>query len=287
MTLECSVCNTKKQKIIRKIDNYKLIRCANCRVVFLSPKPNSQIENNLRKYESTESIQSYIKMKSLLSDRAENCVKKLKIYKSKGELLDVGCSYGYYLQIFKKYGYTIKGIDISEKAIDYIVKRKNIKALVGSFETYHFDNNSFDIITMFDVLEHFSDPVKIINKVKKLLKKNGIVIIQTPNFDSLMSKITGKKWFWLLVPQHIFLYSITSLQYLLTKNGFRILYLKTWDDHHEFTSNLLSLFGINYWGRTKLLHRILVKFKKIVVIFSYLWNIFNLGGEIIIYAQKT
>lgn len=288
MTINCKLCTSRKVKIINRVSEYKLLRCLDCQVVFISPQPKlSKVElNNLERYDSGSSISQYFNVQEIFSQRAKACVTILKKYKNSGYLLDVGCSFGFYLRVFNQAGYKTFGIDISKVAIQYINSRLNLKSVVGKFDTYKFPNNKFDIITMFDVFEHFSNPKEIILKTKRILKKDGIIVIQTPNFNSIMSGLTGKKWFWLLVPPHLFLYSINTLRFFLKNNGFKILYISTWDDHHEFMSNILSLFGINYWGKTSLLHRILVKFKYPLIPLSYLWNIFFLGGEILIYAQK-
>lgn len=288
MKNSCNICSKETFQVIYKINQYTLYRCVECQVVFIKPQPNKQLlnENNKYKYNTVENEKVYLSLQNLFESRAKKCIKEIKQYKNGGKLLDVGSSYGFYLKTFKFAGYKVTGIELSNRAVLYSRNILKLNTIKDNFEKHIFKYIKFDVITLFDVIEHFSDPQKSITKIKKILKKDGIIVIQTPNYDSLISKITSSRWYWLLVPQHLFLYSIKTLKFFLKNNGFKILHITTWDDHYEFVSNILSIFGINYWGKTSILHRFLVKIKYALIPISYLWNIFFLGGEIIVYAQK-
>lgn len=288
MKNDCNICSTEAYQIICKINRYTLCRCVKCRVVFTKPQPNKHLlnENNQCKYNTLENETVYLSLQSIFESRAKKCIKELKRYKNRGKLLDIGSSYGFYLKSFKSAGYKATGIELSNRAVSYSRNKLKLNTLQDSFEKHIFKYNKFDVITLFDVIEHFPDPQKSITKIRKILKKDGILVIQTPNYDSIISKITASRWYWLLVPQHLFLYSIKTIRFFLKNNGFKIMHITTWDDNHEFVSNILSLFNINYWGSTRLLHRILVKLKYVIIPLSNFWNIFFLGGEVIVYAQK-
>lgn len=288
MRFVCKICNTNNYQHVYRITRYNLYRCLNCQIVFVRPQPNlKKLEaNNVEKYNTEENEKVYLSMQNIFKDRADKCIKILRQLRNGGKLLDIGCSYGFYLDAFRKNGYKAEGLEVSDRAIKYARNILNLKVIDGTLDNRSFKKEEFDVVTLFDVLEHFPDPQKSISQIRKIIKKGGIVIIQTPNYDSLISRLTSTKWFWLLIPQHLFLYSINTLKYFLKNNGFKVLRVSTWDDYHEFVSNLLSLVGINYWGKTSFLHRILVKFKYPLRPLSYLWNIFFLGGEILVYAQK-
>lgn len=141
---------------------------------------------------------------------------------------------------------------------------------------------------MYDVIEHFENPIKIINKTNSLLNKNGIVIIQTPNIDSLIYKLTRSKWFWLLLPQHLNFFSVGCLVKLLEKSKYKILFKATWDDIEEFTNNILYILKLKDKGITMPIYYILkYVIYSIVLILNRLWNKHYLGGEILLYAQKV
>lgn len=288
MDKKCIICGCLNKKINYKWDQFTHYKCLLCGIISLFPQPKaSSIEShNLSRYESKKSKQAYFNMRDIMFKRAELSVTDILRFKSNGKLLDVGCSYGFYLKVFQKYGFSTLGIDISKSAIKYLGRVFKLNGIVGEFSCHYFQSKSFEVITMFDTFEHFSNPKAVLLKSNKILKKNGLIVIQTPNIDSIISKLTGRNWFWLLPPEHLYLFSFKSLKLLLDKTGFKVLKISTWDDHHEFMSNLLYIIGIKYWGKTAVLHRILVKLKYALIPISYFWNIFFLGGEFLIYAQK-
>lgn len=288
MINKCKLCFSQHTKIIRKYNNYYLIRCNRCNVVFIYPHPRKIkiTQNNLSLYESEQSEEAYFDKKEELIKRAEKYVKTLKKYKKNGKLFDIGCSYGFYSKVFKDHRYNVTGIDISEKAIKYAKKYFKLNLITGNFEKYKSRNNYYDVITMFDIIEHFQNPQQIIRKVHQLLKDKGIVIIQTPNIDSLIEKLCRTKWFWLLVPQHLFLFNKPSLSRILTENGFKILNTSSWDDSTEFIKNILFVIGLKDKGKTKFVYYFLYILMKPLSFLSYFWSIFGYGGEITIYAQK-
>ena len=288
--MRCKLCNSSLIENYKKIDTYILLRCKNCNFIFLDNlRLKDKIDKiNLKMYESEDSKSFYISKRNELQIRAQNCTKILRLFKKEGKLLDIGCSYGFYCEVFNKYGYETTGMDISKDAINYISKTLKLNVIRGNFEKYKFNNKHFDIITMFDVIEHFNNPNKIIKKIRLLLNKKGIVIIQTPNIDSLIYKVTGTNWFWLLPPQHLSFFSFISLMNLLKKNKFNILYKSTWDDIEEFTNNILYILKLKNKGITKTLYFLLKHFIYVIVLLlKGFWNRNYRGGEILIYAQKT
>jgi len=88
-----------------------------------------------------------------------------------------------------------------------------------------------------DVLEHFKDPVANLKKAKLLLKEDGILVIQTPNYKSLMARIC-KDWAWWMIEDHKFFFSPKSLKKILNKSEFETESFKTYEDWEDFKKNL-------------------------------------------------
>lgn len=287
----CKLCKSKNIEKYKRVDKYILIRCRNCHFICLDNTKllKDEVEKlNLFKYESNESKSFYFSKRNELTKRAVKYADILKIYKIQGRLLDVGCSYGIYSKIFKIYGYNITGIEISKDAVKYSSEKLKLNVVNGDFESYNFHNKSYDIITMFDVIEHFEDPYKVIKKIRFLLNKNGIVIIQTPNIDSLIYKLTNTSWFWLIPGQHISFFSFSRLIKFLEENKFNILHKSTWDDFEEFTNNILYIFRLKNKGVTTPIYYLLKKVIYLLVsLLNRFWNKYYLGGEILLYAQKA
>jgi len=290
MINKCIICGSTEVIKLRKFQQFFQKQCKNCDLAFLSPLPSDAVIRsfNTKKYNSIESQFASVQVGEKLYKRAISCLDFLTIQGLKQNLkvLDIGTGYGFYLKAFKDRGYIPLGIEVLKAPARFARKSFKLNILEGDYSKHKFKDTTFDLITLFDVFEHFRNPIKIVNKIKLELKKKGLVIIQTPNINSLIYKITGKKWFWLLIPQHLFLYSIQSLKYLLEKNGFEIFKIQSWDAFEEFAYNILWVLGVKNKGKTQIIHLFLYMIIWLFYPLSLLWCNFGFGGELTIYARK-
>lgn len=284
----CKLCLSKNVSYKYKIEIYNLYICKTCYVLFINPLPKKRdlINFNKDKYNSLDTKRAYFKKKFELFRRAIRVVETIKKYKSNGKILDVGCSYGFYMKIFKESNYDVEGVELEKRAVDYIKKNFFLKVYKGDINQINLKNNNYDIITMIDIIEHFPNPPSLLKRLRKLLKKNGLLVIQTPNFHSIMSKITKNRWFWLLIPQHLFIFTKKSLTKLLILNNFKILVIKTYDDFDELIKNILMVLKLKDKGISKFLYYPLYHVMRVLKPFSYLWCYLGFGGLILVYAVK-
>jgi len=135
--------------------------------------------------------------------------------KKTGKLLDVGCAFGYFVELALSRGYDAYGFDPSAFAVSKareLVGKKRI--LEGAIEEVAYPKASFDVITMFDVFEHLENPLADMKKLSGLLKPDGIIIIATGDTQSWAAKIMKRRWTFFIPPQHIFFFdrkNVTSL----------------------------------------------------------------------------
>lgn len=144
------------------------------------------------------------------------------------KLLDIGCAYGYFLRIAGGFGFETYGIDISRYAVEQARKMVNAKFFCGDVQdNLPFANSYFEIITMFDVIEHLEKPYDALREIRRALKSRGVFIITTPNINSLLRRILGEKWIGFRDETHVNLYSIHGLKFMLRKAGFKVLKAET------------------------------------------------------------
>jgi 2-polyprenyl-3-methyl-5-hydroxy-6-metoxy-1,4-benzoquinol methylase len=146
---------------------------------------------------------------------------KLKLINSesqKGRILDIGAGVGDFLYVCKNDGWETIGIEPSEKA-KTIAKSKGVSFVENVSE---LDNNSFDVITMWHVLEHVPDLENQITELKRLIKPTGTIIIAVPNFKSFDAKHYGKFWAAFDVPIHLWHFSKTAIQKLFAKQNLEL-----------------------------------------------------------------
>ena len=189
--------------------------------------PQPSLANLGKYYESVDYI-SHTDSKRSLFEKAYHFVKsialknKLNLINSlqpnKGRILDIGAGTGDFLFVAKKNGWETTGVEPSEKA-KKIAKNKGVSFVENTSE---LENYSFDVITMWHVLEHVPNLDNQIKELKRLLKPNGSLIIAVPNFKSFDAKYYGKYWAAYDVPIHFWHFSKKSIKLLFEKEGMQL-----------------------------------------------------------------
>lgn len=148
----------------------------------------------------------------------KNKLKLINSQSSKGRILDIGAGVGDFLSVAKNDGWETIGIEPSDKA-KTIARNKGVSFVENLSE---LESNSFDVITMWHVLEHVPDLENQIKELKRLIKPNGTVIIAVPNFKSFDAAYYGKYWAAYDVPIHLWHFSKTAIQKLFAKENLEL-----------------------------------------------------------------
>jgi 2-polyprenyl-3-methyl-5-hydroxy-6-metoxy-1,4-benzoquinol methylase len=148
---------------------------------------------------------------------------------SYGKLLDIGCGLDFFLDAIKPFCNEVYGEEISEFEARFVRKRLGINVFQGALTDLNLPAEYFDTITMWELLEHVSDPASYLKEVHRILRKGGLVAISTPNFNGFTSKIAKEKWLVINPPEHLFYFTPHTLKKMLEKTGFIIIEIKTYD----------------------------------------------------------
>ncbi len=148
---------------------------------------------------------------------------------SKGaKILDAGCAFGDLLALLDKKNYITYGIDVSEYAIAKAKKNTKAKLIVGDLnEKLPYKDDFFDAVFALDIIEHLESPHQFLLDMHRVLKKKGVLFIQTPNINSLFERIFKKDWFGYRDETHLILFNRKNLQFLLQKSGFSVIVNQT------------------------------------------------------------
>jgi 2-polyprenyl-3-methyl-5-hydroxy-6-metoxy-1,4-benzoquinol methylase len=189
------------------------------------PQPSLE---NLGKYYESEDYISHTDNKRSLFEKLYHFIKsialknKLNLINSlqpnKGLILDIGAGTGDFLSVAKNDGWQTIGVEPSDRA-KAIAKRKGVSFVSATSE---LENHSFDVITMWHVLEHIPELDKQIKELKRLLKPTGTLIIAVPNFKSFDAKHYGKFWAAYDVPIHFWHFSKTAIKLLFEKEEMKL-----------------------------------------------------------------
>jgi 2-polyprenyl-3-methyl-5-hydroxy-6-metoxy-1,4-benzoquinol methylase len=156
-------------------------------------------------------------------------------------ILDVGCGSATLLGLLKRQEFRVRGVDSSAEAAKIAKVENGVDVAVGSLEEAHFPDQSFDVVTLFHVMEHVTNPRGVLAEVARVLKPNGVLVLQVPNIESWQFKIFGAKWYGLDIPRHVIDYSKRSMLKLLTDSGFvpaRIRHFNLRDNAPAFVSSM-------------------------------------------------
>ncbi|OIO35450.1 MAG: hypothetical protein AUJ74_06215 [Candidatus Omnitrophica bacterium CG1_02_44_16] len=212
-------------------DHFELYRCAECGVFFLS---NVIVNDTYYKkyypknyYNEAQEL-GWIKiplewLNRFSFQQKESSILKCLNNKENGKLriLDVGCGRGDFLGFLNKDIYETHGIEINPQGYA-ICQQKNIHVYNQGLKQIHFEDRSFDIITLWHVIEHLQAPKEMLTEIRRILKDTGVLVIATPNTASLGFKVGQSRWFHLDSPRHIILYNQNSMKKLLDEFGFNI-----------------------------------------------------------------
>ncbi len=163
----------------------------------------------------------------------------LRPYIKTGKVLDIGASTGTFLDLFKVKGWETWGIEPSISS--EIAKSKGHKIIDKYFEKAQLSNNYFDLVIMNHTLEHLENPKLVLHKVYKILKKDGVLLVDVPNVGSLLSKLLGKRWPYRLPIEHKWQFTKDSLVKVFNKAGFKVLHWESRSGIFEYANPLLEL----------------------------------------------
>ena len=206
---------------------FEIVKCRNCGFRFTNPRPKA---TELGKYyESTESLSHSNKQKGLFAAvyqqvRKYTLVLKLSLIKQfqeKGEILDIGCATGQFLHFMRQHGWKTTGIEPDDKTRAKAISEYSLQVFPEE-KLNTFQKTSFDVITMWHVLEHVSDLNARMEQLKSLLKPIGTLFIAIPNCEAQDAKFYGKYWAGYDLPRHLYHFTKEDIIRLAENHGFKI-----------------------------------------------------------------
>ncbi len=135
-------------------------------------------------------------------------------------LLDVGAYIGVFVEVARESGWDACGVEPSSWAVD-VARRRGLPVVQGTQETIVAPPASFDVITMWDVIEHVADPAAEMARARELLKPGGLIAVHTMDVESLFARLMGRRWPWLM-EMHVHYFSRRTLMQMLQKEGFEV-----------------------------------------------------------------
>jgi 2-polyprenyl-3-methyl-5-hydroxy-6-metoxy-1,4-benzoquinol methylase len=233
---KCQVCGSSDRDLKFEDGPYQVYTCSKCTFVYVTPRLIGQALLDVY----NESYWKSDKPKERgYADYAKESALYLKTYQKRmqlvskwlppaGRILDVGCAAGYFLQIAQQHGHDVHGVELSEA-----IAQQAIQSL-GSDRVFHgflddaiaargWPEHSFDLVTIWDVIEHVPEPQALLASIKKLIKPGGKLLLETQNVASRVANRLGKRWHHYKHDEHLYHFNPSTIRRLLNDCGFEVL----------------------------------------------------------------
>jgi 2-polyprenyl-3-methyl-5-hydroxy-6-metoxy-1,4-benzoquinol methylase len=233
--INCLICGKNNNTLLHtfdsiknpKIKGLKVVRCNHCGFVFMNPQPS--LKELITFYPDSLHESKRKSRLRFLKELYEKIRLRQVLHEAKNHpknILDIGCSNGFFLELAKSKGLKIYGTEFGKNQINYL--KKNLTKNIYASERELIGNVKFDIITAFDVIEHLQEPEEFIKNCSKLLKEDGLLVVMTMVLDSWSYKTFKGKVSW-LSDQHLFYFTRGNFKKLLERNGLEVYKTRTYN----------------------------------------------------------
>lgn len=287
----CIVCEKPANKIIdgkHLPDKLSVYRCPWCGLAFFT-----QLREHLDYWASSPQESVYVQ-EAVVEGQNEEFSAYLQtisaLIDSDGRrLLDVGCGMGYFLKEARSCHWECSGIDLSPRAAELAEKHFGLKVDTGAIEPGTYPDGSFDVVTMWDVIEHLRDPAAVIRACKGVLRPGGILAIKTPDEDSLFKRFARGLYkgslrlfrsqlrYVYYIP-HYFSYTEGALREFLRVNGFDVVKVVRHHTNYRFARSKIKLHYRRGIARSLALLGLPVVFG--------ISRLFSRGNKMVVYARR-
>ena len=170
-----------------------------------------------------------------------------------GVLLDVGCGKGGFLEAARERGWQVQGVELCAEVAKGTMERVGVQVYIGSVFDIELRSETFDLVTMFDVIEHLEEPVEALQICYRILKPGGALAISTPNLRGLGCRLLGAKAFAVWPDEHIFYFGPASMKRALQMADFTEVEIASREIYPENAATVISSFRGKNGGDTEVM----------------------------------
>lgn len=280
----CPACGGDEWRFDLVAGEHRLLRCTcGLRTLDRAVDRDAALHDNENMYGAEEYNAWYRTMQDRLTERYRADLDEIEsMTGGRGRILDVGCSYGWFLQTAASRGWETTGIEATD-ATARDAREAGLDVRTGTIEDAGLPEASYDVVCLWDVLEHVPAVDSFIGEIHRVLKPGGLLAVNSPNIDSVMARQAGADWSWLLLPHHVWQFTPGSMRATLQSRGFAVERLRTWEPTEAFVENLMLYKRRPRLG-SKPVRRVT---DKLLVAAEKAWCRAGRGGLIRAYARRT
>jgi 2-polyprenyl-3-methyl-5-hydroxy-6-metoxy-1,4-benzoquinol methylase len=203
----------------------RIVRCLGCGLVFTNPQlPENEVTSLYAQVEDPTYLSNVDARDRTFT---YNLGKILPLLPQGGRLLDVGSYTGTFLQVARKHGFDVMGVEPSVWAARYANETLGVPTVQGTSKDIPPEAGRFDVVCSWDVLEHMSDPMAELRRINELTELHGLFSFSTLNFDSWPPRVLGERWPWMM-DMHLYYFNEKIIEDMLRRTGFELKHVGTY-----------------------------------------------------------
>lgn len=222
--MHCPACRNNNFIYLLQKGELRLIKCTDCKLIQMDNLAAKFDIGHYDYYKNRINMTQEDLYNPITTKRYINLLNRLESYRKNNTILDIGCGEGQFLSVAKRLNWQIRGVEIAPYAAQ-ICRKFNIEVDCRNLLELDLPADYYDIVVMFEVLEHLTKPKEYLLKINSILRKGGILIVTTPNYNCITRRIMQNDWS-LIHKEHLFYYTPHSIKKLIKGNNFKIINFK-------------------------------------------------------------
>jgi SAM-dependent methyltransferase len=232
---DCDLCEATQWRPVGAICGRRYGLCAGCGVVRLVDRvAESALGLLYAHYYNPEELSREALEQQLKNPTFAHRMRRIEAMRGSRErrIFEIGCGDGNFLAFMQRAGWTVDGSEFGSEPVSLVRHRHGIAITHGDVTKQRPLSAPYPVVAAYHVIEHIYRPAEWLRQVRTLIEPRGLLCLQTPNWNSLTHALTGLAWASMTFPQHVYLYTPTTLSALLPHFGFDVLSVTTWDPWH-------------------------------------------------------
>ena len=197
----------------------QLVRCRKCGLQYLTPRLKSDVILTGYSEGTDENFISQNPGRERTFAKSLHLIERL--VPQKGRILDIGTAGGAFLGVAKRRGWEVAGSEPNRWMAEWGGEHYGIEIQPGTLFDMDLPDAYFDVVTLWDVLEHTPDPRAVLTECRRVLKPDGLLIVNYPDINSLIARLMGRKWVF-LISVHLYFFTIDTIRQMLEQTGFEM-----------------------------------------------------------------
>jgi 2-polyprenyl-3-methyl-5-hydroxy-6-metoxy-1,4-benzoquinol methylase len=227
-TTNCNLCGANRPRRLYRIFDRDISQCGSCGLVYAGPLRLTR-EETWGRYSATYFHDEYLPSYGITNGHVDlaafdaryaRTLASLRPFRQRGDLIEIGCAAGFFLKSAERDGWNVTGLELMQPAVEFARERLGLTVLQKAVEDADLPVGAFDVVAIFEVIEHLSNPVATLRQLRTLLRPGGALVLSTPNMSSLSRHMLGRHWAVLNPGEHLQYFNERTLADALGRAGF-------------------------------------------------------------------